>query len=42
MGGENYDLLHQNSIRKYEDDLEHRLFIFCMIYFSKCDFFTVL
>ena len=21
--GENYDLLHQNSVRKYEDDLEH-------------------
>ena len=23
MGGENYDLLYQNSIRKYEDDLEN-------------------
>ena len=23
MGGGNYDLLYQNSIRKYEDDLEH-------------------
>ena len=22
-GGENYDFLYQNSIRKYEDDLEH-------------------
>ena len=22
-GGENYDLLYQNSIRKYENDLEH-------------------
>ena len=22
-GGENYDLLYQNLIRKYEDDLEH-------------------
>ena len=22
-GGENYDLLYQNSIRKYEVDLEH-------------------
>ena len=22
-GGENYDLLYQNSIRKYEDDLEY-------------------
>ena len=22
-GRENYDLLYQNSIRKYEDDLEH-------------------
>ena len=21
--GENYDLLYQNSVRKYEDDLEH-------------------
>ena len=22
-GGENYDLLYQNSIREYEDDLKH-------------------
>ena len=22
-GGENYDFLYQNSIRKYEDDFEH-------------------
>ena len=22
-GGENYDLVYQNSIRKYEDNLEH-------------------
>ena len=22
-GGANYDLLYQNSVRKYEDDLEH-------------------
>ena len=22
-GGQNYDLIYQNSIRKYEDDLEH-------------------
>ena len=22
-GGEKYDLLYQNSIRKYQDDLEH-------------------
>ena len=22
-GGENYDLLYQNSMRKYENDLEH-------------------
>ena len=22
-GGENYDLLYQNSVRKYKDDLEH-------------------
>ena len=28
-GGENYDLLYQNSIRKYEDDLEH-LFIYIL------------
>ena len=36
MGGENRDLLHENSIRKYEDD-----FIFCMICnFSKCDGFS--
>ena len=21
--GENYDLVYQNSVRKYEDDLEH-------------------
>ena len=36
-GGENHDLLHENSIRKHEDD-----FIFRMIYnFSKCDGFTV-
>ena len=35
-GGENYDLLYQNLIRKYE-------FIFCMICnFFKCDAFTVL
>ena len=37
-GGENHDLLYENSIKKYEDD-----FIFCMIHsFSKCDGFTVL
>ena len=24
-GGENFDLLYQNSIRKYEDDLERRV-----------------
>ena len=23
MGGGNYDLLYQNSVRKYEDNLEH-------------------
>ena len=27
-GGENYDLLYQNSIRKYGDDLEHLYFGF--------------
>ena len=25
-GGGNYDLLYQNSVRKYEDDLEHQAF----------------
>ena len=25
MVGENYDLLYQNLIRKYEDDLEHQV-----------------
>ena len=25
-GGENYDLLYQNSVGKYEDDLEHQVF----------------
>ena len=36
-------LLYQNSIRKCEDNLEHCLFIFCMICnFSKCDGFTSL
>ena len=24
-GGENYDLLYQNSVRKYEDDLEQQV-----------------
>ena len=24
-GGEKYDLLYQSSIRKYEDDLEHKV-----------------
>ena len=27
MGGENYDLLYQNSIRKYEDDLKQVIYI---------------
>ena len=31
-GGENYDLLYQNSIRKYEGDLEH-LFNLEYLYF---------
>ena len=26
MGGGNYDLLYQNSVRKYENDLEHLVF----------------
>ena len=42
-GGGNYNLLYQNSIRKYEDDLQHLIFIFCIICnFFKCDGFTVL
>ena len=40
---EHYDLLYQNSIRKYEDVLEIRFFLFCVICnFSKFDAFTVL
>ena len=43
MSGGNYDFLYQNSIRKYGNDLNTSLFIFCMICnFSKCDCFTVL
>ena len=34
MGGENYDLIYPNLIRKYEDDLEGNT--------TKCDGFTVL
>ena len=42
-GGGNYDLLYQNSIRKYEDDLEHWFnYILYDFNFSKCDGFTVL
>ena len=45
--GRSYDLLYQNSIRKYEDDLGHFfsiLFHFFYIFsdFSKCDGFTIL
>ena len=41
-GGGNYDLLIQNLIRKYEDDLEQFL-LFCMVFIlSKCTGFTVL
>ena len=32
--GENYDLLYQNSLRKYD--------VFLMVYDGKCDGFTVL
>ena len=40
-GGENYDLLYQNSIRKYEDDLEHWvIYILYVCNCSKCDSFT--
>ena len=40
--GGNY-LLYQNSVRKYEDDLEHWVFYICMTCkFFKCDGFTVL
>ena len=28
MGGEKYSLLYQNSVRKYEDDLEHGYLFF--------------
>ena len=43
MGGENYDLIYINLIRKYEDDLEGNTIILCMICnSSKCDGFTVL
>ena len=39
----NYGLICQNLVRKYENDLKHVFFIFCMIYnFFKCDGFTVL
>ena len=32
--GGNYDLLYQNSVRKYEDDLEHQVFyILCNLQF---------
>ena len=42
-GGGSYDLLYQNSIRKYENDLNISLFIFCGICnFSKYDGITVL
>ena len=35
-------LFYQNSVRKYEDDLEH-FFLFCMTCnFFKCDGFAVL
>ena len=27
-GGGNYDLLYQNLVRKYEDDLEHYVFLY--------------
>ena len=32
MSGESYDFLYQNSIRKYGDDLNTSLFIFCLIW----------
>ena len=34
-GGENYDLLYQNSTRKYEDDLEHQ--VIYILYRFKCN-----
>ena len=42
--GGRYDLLYQNSVRKYEDDQEYQfIFSFCMICnFSKYDGFTIL
>ena len=40
-GGRKLDLLYQNSIRKYEDDLEHQFFsIWYDGNFSKCDGFS--
>ena len=34
-GGENYDLLYQISIAKYEDDLEHYLcFVQCIVFLN--------
>ena len=42
-GGRSYDLLYQNSIRKYKDDLEHQFIsIWYDCNFSKCDGFTIL
>ena len=41
--GGSYDLFYQNSIRKYEDDLEHEFIsIWYNCNFSKCDGFTIL
>ena len=43
-GGKDYDMLYQNSLRKYEDDLEHVFYVSYDLQFFqiKCDGFTVL
>ena len=33
-GGENWDLLYQTSVRKYEDDLKHQ--VIYVLYVLKC------
>ena len=38
-GGENYDLLHQSSVRKYEDVLENRI-IYILHYLTPWQFDT--
>ena len=43
ISGRNYDFLYQNSVRKYEDDLEHEVFyILYDLQFFSSDGFMVL